>query len=463
MLRTALAAACGSHRRHLAPRDEPSSRGARRLRWGEQAALRRILAAFCLIGFLTPGGAPAAEPPSSGLRGSFAELFESGWQRSPAARDRAAEQYQLLRQAAPDDSRIPFAYALVQVYQYRYADAAKLFDEVLAEDRQNLTAVKVRIWLAMLLKDFDVALSGVRHLNRMLPDKDAPGDAERPYYEAVDLMGRVCGYLSGPAGDPVFAGRADQTAQAVAARLTSTRRSVFEESRQAVIGASTQAAQDVDATRTAEVSSAVAQKEQQLMVLDRQGQQLASDTAAAQQRLEKVREELEDEMAEIRKRDQQLVMQLGRVEAEAAHLRHEAIALENRIADLLAAAEEAEDPLRRQRYVDEANHWRFRLDRIVLAGRQMDRQLRALSAERMKLQQQGAAAGANYEHELRMAQNVHQAAQRVAAQQQKVAAEPINPNTGRVRAKKKRAVAFRTYVPLPINLEEEKRKLLESL
>jgi hypothetical protein len=424
---------------------------------------RIILLAVCLIGWLGPVAAPAAEPESTGLRQLVAELFETGWQRSPTAREQAAEQFDLLKQSAPADPRIPYAYALVQVYQYRYADAAKLLDDVLAADKGNLAAGKTRIWVAMLLKDFDVALAEVERISHLLPDQDAAGDAERPYRATADLMGRVCGYLVGPVGDKVLPARVDSLAQAVAGRLTSTRRAAFEEARQEVIGASTQATQLVDATRSAEASAAVAEKERQLMELDRQGQQLAADAETAEKRFSKAKDELEAEIAELQKRDGQLVAQLQRVEAEATHLRHEAIGIENRIADLLQAADEAEDPLRRQRYLDEAGHWRFRRDRIVLSGREMDRQFRMLSAERMKLQQQGAAAGANLDHEARMAQNVHQATERVAAQQQKVATEPIRPNTGRVRSQQKSAVAFRTYVPLPINLEEEKRKLLESL
>jgi len=406
--------------------------------------------------------APAEAPQGAGLRQGIEQLFETGWRRTPDARQQAAAQFDRLERAAPADPRVPYAYALIQIYQYRYSDAAKLLDRVLAARPENLPARKTRLWLAMLLRDFDAAMVHADRLSRTLPDRDAPGDAELPYREAADLLGRVCAYLAGPGSQKVPPARVESLVQTASGRLTSSRRAAFDEARQEVLAALARAAEQVDATRAAEAASAVQEKDLLLAELDQRGRQLAADAAAAGERIAKVREEFEADLAELQKRDRQLVAGMQRLEAEGAQLRREVLFIEDRIAALLDAAEAEEDPLRRQHYRDEAAHWRLRRDRLVIAGRQLDRQFQMLTAERMKLKQQGAVAQAGFQHELRMAQNVHQAADRLAAQRDQAAAEPITPNTARVVGRQRRAVAFRTYVPLPINLEEEKRLLLEQ-
>ena len=102
------------------------------------------------------------------LREEVAKLFELGWEPSLQAQVAAKEQAFKLVEMAPDDSRIAYAYALVQIRQRKYPDADRLLDRVLVKEKENLYAWRTNIWLSMLQKQYANALLGMERVSVLL-------------------------------------------------------------------------------------------------------------------------------------------------------------------------------------------------------------------------------------------------------------------------------------------------------
>jgi len=91
-----------------------------------------------------------------------------------------------------------------------------------------LDAWKTRIWLSVLIEDYDDALDTMEFLSTRMPATATCSETERVCNEAAAFMGQIFGYLSGPAKDSVDPVKQTSSYQSITSRLTYRRRDVFD-------------------------------------------------------------------------------------------------------------------------------------------------------------------------------------------------------------------------------------------
>jgi hypothetical protein len=412
--------------------------------------------------FLLCIGSSLAQADGNDLKDGLERLFETGWNRSVNARAEARQQYEKLLSQFPKDVRVPFAYALVQLRQLRYPDAAKLIDRVLQTDPKNLAARKAKVWLAMLTKEYDAALSEMPRLADLLPADDAPGDAETPFREIAGLLGRLIGFLEGPAKDSVDGARLADCRQRIVSKLSSTRQTVFDQARRSVVEQYAGAAEEADQTGAAAQDAATRRKEKMLQDLDRKAEDTAAQAAAEEKRLEELKKKFDYELEKIAAEERSVLEQGRQIEVQAVGYRRELQVLDERIAQLLSLADQTDDPNEKQRLYNDATILRARRQRPLAVLADLDRRYATLNAQRAGLVQRRQEIQVRYQQESGRADQLRGSLDRIRKDKGRVQNQSVSGNTPQVRDQKKRSVSLTTYVPLPLSLDAERDRLLES-
>jgi len=147
---------------------------------------------FCLI---LAGTAKAAQPATAAAE--VQQLLEIGWKASPDSYTDAQDRYGRLRQAFRKDVRGPFAIALVALKNHNGQDAAKYFDEAVANGQTLFPIRRVKIWRDVVHKEKALAKTDIRELARLLSVDPAMAD-RLEYQETARWLGVVLGYYAGP-------------------------------------------------------------------------------------------------------------------------------------------------------------------------------------------------------------------------------------------------------------------------
>ncbi len=164
------------------------------------------------------------------LAGEVQRLVELG--KSAKTEVEADTQFARLNEIAPSDPRVHYTYAMVLIDQHRFAEADRQMKRVTALNGRNLNAWKVRIWLSVVTKDYDNALSTMETLVDRMPAKAASSAAERKCWEFAAFSGQVFGYLEGPANvDTVKLAGYEQS---ITSSLNDARQAVFNRQRDKV-------------------------------------------------------------------------------------------------------------------------------------------------------------------------------------------------------------------------------------
>ena len=390
-------------------------------------------------------------------------LFDAGWPHSLKAQQQARQQYDRQKLVTPQDWRLHYAFALVQLRQLRYGDALKAIDEVLALDKNNLTAWQIKIWLLALTGDDKAALAEMERLGQWLPRAEATTAAGARYAEAAGFLGGLCGYLEGPGREGVDELLVAKCRQRISDRLTDSRRTPFDAARRSVTAQFAAASKEIDEKSAAAEAQAAKEKDRVLEELKGKAEKLATDLATAEERNEKLKKDLDYELEQITSRERTVLSGLQTINAQAAPLAEEVRILDDRIANLLALADSQKDPLERNRLLGDATYWRLQRNQRLAALNDASRRSAALNSERLMLQQRRQNAVARYQKEAAHADTLRRSLERTRAEQSKAAAKTVTGNSPAVRDQKRRATALTTYVPLPISLEEERDRLLESM
>jgi len=427
--------------------------------------VQRILMVILALG-LARGGSEGPALAQNGPKVSkdgLQAIFDAGWPRSLKAQQQARQQYDRQKALAPKDWRLHDAYALVQLRQLRYPDALKAIDEVLALDEHNLTAWQIKIWLLALTGEDKAALAEMQRLGESLPRQEATEAAESRYAEVAGFLGGLCGYLEGPGREGVDELLVAKCRQRISDALTASRRTPFDEARRSVAAQFAAASKEIDERSAAAEAQATKEKDRVREELEGKAEKLAADLDTAEERNEKLKKDLDYEIEQVTSRERTVLAGAQTVAAQAAPVGEEVRILDDRIASLLALADSQKDPLERNRLLGEATYWRLQRNQRLAALNDLNRRYATLNSERLSLQQRRQNAVARYQKEAAHADTLRRSLDRTRAEQSKAAAKTVTGNSPAVRDQKRRAAALTTYVPLPISLEDERDRLLESV
>ncbi len=400
----------------------------------------------------------AAEPPAA-----VGRLFEVGWQRSVQAARAAQDEYDRLKARYPADPRIDFAFALVQLQQLRYADAATALSKVLAADKGHLAAWKLKAWTSAITKDFDAALVEMKQIAALIARRKTPTAEQTAADDAAAFLGRLCGYFEGPGAAGVNATLLSNARRDIVKQLDTAHAETFEQARAEVLKQFREASDTTQQSRTAAEEAAAAEKERQLAQLAGQIESAEQAVSVAQSRHDQVQSEVNAELREIRAQQQSLTADRRRVEVEGASVRREITAIDLRIVELLRLADAEKDPILSQRYRNEAARWRISRDSYVVRLAELERSAAALAAESQSLAHQADAAQSRLQQQAKALAAAQQTALRLRQQSARLAGQRVSGGTAQVLDLERRRGALTNYVPPPVSLEEEKRRLLGDL
>jgi hypothetical protein len=399
------------------------------------------------------------------LEEEVARLFAIGWQPSLKARAACSEQFAKLNKMAPVDRRIPYAYALVHIRQHSYPYAARLVSEVLANQSDNLHAWRVKIWLSMLMKEYATAMVEADRVAAVMGGKatDWPGEAGGPQLEMAAFLGRIFGFLEGPASDQVSVALVETSQKKILDRLSEPQREAFEEGRRTVVDRFAEMTDEQTRTREQAVVEAETRAEQIRADLAAQRERIAKDMAEIEPKREKAESEFRSQIAEIDDRERPLLSQLAQLESQAVVVRREALVYAAEVERLERQAEREKEPGERARLRREAERLAFIYRRYESQLLALDREAAGINVQRARLIAQRQQLQAMYQREMAYLQKtvdeLRRGEKRIEAEERKLS-EPNTGNTPRVREMDRVAKAFTTYEQLP--LESERQRILES-
>jgi len=399
------------------------------------------------------------------LKHELARLMEIGWQPSIKARAEAAEQFELVGRMAPIDGRVPYAYALVQVRQRKYPEAAKLVADVLAKDEKNVHAWRTKIWISMLTKDCATAMVEMDSLGKVLGEGDggSVGEVDETKQELARFLGRMFGFLEGPGEGQAAAALVDSQQRKVFSRLTDPQQTAFTEARHAVAERYASLTGEQESTKDEAIKEQQRRKEALRDEVQRRRKQIAKELAFIEPERDRLEDELRTELDEVAKLERPLLSELSGLEARAVIVRREMSVFTSDIARLERLLERERDPVQRERLRRDIDRLasiltRYEADLLVL-----NRQARAIHARRVQLEARRRQAQAMYQRDTARIESkltdLRRQSRRVDVDQKRIE-KPTTGNTPRVRNIEREAKAFTTYEQLPV--QAERQRLLDS-
>jgi hypothetical protein len=316
----------------------------------------------------------------------------------------------------------------------------------------------------MLTKSYAGALVELDRLSELLAEaseEQLPPERRR---DVLRFIGRVIGFLEGPAESAVAAVTVRRAQREVESRLSDEELLIYDEARDGVLERFGKSIGAAETGREEALAEKTKQREEAKRDLETQRDEKKDRAAELLAKADQLRQEIKDNETEFAKAERPLLDRLARLDRQAEIPRRE-LALALADADSLrAAAARIEDPFERDRLLFRAQQLEILASRYYADLAVLERQAAAVNAERAQLRDRFgreiatlAGSGKLVENELELLQR----GEKRLAMDEKRLDKPLTGGTRAVRALEAEATAFTTYEPLP--LEDERQRLLDSL
>jgi hypothetical protein len=420
---------------------------------------RYIPFSFLALILATPSPADEAR-----LAADVRQILELGWSRSLTNVKLAEQLLPQAQAAAPGDPRPAYALVLAELKQYRTKEAGQHAQSLLAAQPRYRPGLAARVWIETQQRNYPGALAAMASLAEAMAD--LPPDEQAESEELGRYLGRMFGYLEGPAGNDVNPEVLLRHEQQIVAPLRPFARQAFQNGRADVAGEFAALSGTKQQTVAEEKAAAEAQKQADQARLAGEKQEVAADKAGLEETAVKVRSEAESLLSEIDKKLAPLESQLIQVTARASVLNGQMIAIDADIGRLRLRHDTAvgdENAGLRSRLRFDIDRLARQYDILAIEYRSLDLEARRINAARAALFAERNGVIAGYEAEMKRLGVTYKKLsnqETKIAREEKEASEPVTGNTSRVKALSARVTALPTYQPYP--LEQEKQRLLES-
>ena len=409
--------------------------------------------------------ANTAEADEAAANAAIAKLLEVGWSNTPKAREAADSQFAEVRRLAGASPQALSASLLVLLQQRRFDDAQKRVDEILANDPADWAALRAKVWLAAVTKNYSGAMLAADVLSLQLAaDPPRADDEQAVHDELQSFLGRIFGFLGGPVADNVNQEERKAAERQIVQRISQSRQVKFEEARDGVIAKFLELTGDKDDERKRVIDQAAAAREKTLKELETEKDAIAGRAKELEGRKTEVQTELREELDDIASDDRPLVLELARLDARARTLNRDLLVYESEIGRLQALIAGEMDPNLRLR-------WQLEIDRLSLVASRAESDLfsvrrlaEGVQAQRQALanrQRQAQAAATEQARRIEKEQGSLVKRDRLNEAIEKRANKAPSGTTSKTRSLAAQATALSTYDQLP--LEAARQKLLESL
>jgi hypothetical protein len=398
-------------------------------------------------------------------REAVVKLLQVGWKTTPSARAAADVQYDAIRRLGGPTPAAMEASLLVLLQQRRYDEAARRADELLANNPGDLTAQRAKIWIAVVTKNYAAAMLAADKLSRQLAADPPRAEDELAVHDELHaFLGRIFGFLGGPAAESLSQDQRKANERLIAERITPEQRAKFEEARDGVIARFLELTGDKDDERQRVIDQAAAARDKTLKELESEKEAISGRLKELDARKDKLQAELRDELAELAKDDQPLVGELARLDARARTLNRDLLVYESEIGRLQGLLTNEMDPNLRLQY-------QLEIDRLSLTASRLQSDLFAVRRLAEGVQAQRAALAARQRRAqaaaTEQAQKIDKEASNLAKRDRvnealgKRVNKPASGTTSKTRSLAAQAMALSTYDQFP--LEAVRQRLLETL
>ena len=221
------------------------------------------------------------------------KLLTEGWSTTSDAKATADAHYQSLRQIAAGDSRIDYAFALVQLKQRRLTEAAAQLKSLSRDKQLGFQALRIKAWLSMLTKEYSHALIESQQVADLFPKEEFNGEQEAPYEECAAMLGRFFGFLEGPAAGAIGDSIVSTARNRVLDRLSDGRRRAFEDGRTKVLAKFTDLTTEKEKKKDDNIAAATEQADKTKQDLEKQKGDIAAQVERLEKRIESGRAEFD--------------------------------------------------------------------------------------------------------------------------------------------------------------------------
>jgi hypothetical protein len=361
------------------------------------------------------------------------------------------------------DPRISYAQALVEMRNVKYDVAKRLLDEALIADKGNTAMRRTKIWVLMVTRDYPAAIVELETLSKLLRDDQAIDRAKPDSAPVIEFMGRMFGFLDGPARSAVTESVRADYRKRILSDFSTAERMAFDAAYDAVLRRFAEL--DLDRQQTRSDAKADEQKKQERarQELERERTRVGQEKSTLEQRASSSSAEFERRLADVDNQLRPLVVRQSRLEAQGSAITREMAGLQAEIARLLDLADNDDDPVDAARLRAEARRLAAALGRYDVDLRAVNSELAGLAAQRATLagQRRSVIAGQQAETDRidRRATELRNTERRITTDEKK-ANQPVGGNTGAVASLAAKSKAFTTYDAFPF--EEERARLLQS-
>ncbi|WP_425615290.1 hypothetical protein NA78x_005205 [Anatilimnocola sp. NA78] len=398
-------------------------------------------------------------------KAGITRMMTVGWSVTPSARAAADAQYGELQANAAGDPRLLTASTLVLLQQRRYEEAGKRLDELLAQDSDNILGLRTKCWLDTTMKNFGSAMIAAEQLRAALPAESTQDQAlENEAREHLAFLGRICGYLAGPAGDTVDQLARKQLEKTLTTGLTEGRLQIFEQARDGVSQKFFELTDTKVDTEKKNVEDRKTEAAKTLEDVEATRQDIADRVKELEALGAKLQNELKSELDEIAKLDRPLVAELARLDVRAGGIRSD-------LANTDFQIDRLQGQLMRERDPNIRNLIRRDIDQLSFVGSRLDNDLSAIirqannvQNQRNVLAQRQAQAQANFGGQIDRANKelvLLGKREKRADIEEKKAKRPPAASSTRTVALSSQVTALSTYDKFP--LEQARQRLLNEL
>jgi hypothetical protein len=362
--------------------------------------------------------------------------------------------------ASDGDAQVHYALAVIQIKHRRYPEAVRLLDQAIELAPDDPWLRRARAWMCMPLRKHEESLPHLEALARLAPAEGTDDDA---WPDAARFLGRMFGFLEGPAARRVPPESLRPLHDAVEASLSPSLLEVFERGRQDLLAQYDELAAAGDREQA---EARAAQQEGNQRTADRlaaEREDVARETDALADQSAEAQAALDATLAEVAEQMAPLDDQFARLSAAAAQVGDRIRELDFAIARVLRLADEAEDPVERSRWLREADRLAFVRDGHRDDYAALDIEARRVNSQRAALETRRRAAIGEYQARMdalaEQGQDLRRTERRIAADERGLD-RPVTGRTPRVRMLSTQAGSISTYEPFP--LEAERQRLVRG-
>jgi len=424
--------------------------------------VRWLVAIVLVAASLVDGFTSTVVAADSALfKAALTKMLNDGWTLGPDGIVAAQDNKELAEKAAPSDIRPHYALAVVQIRQRRYGEAATALNEVIDRDPHHWGAWQGKIWLQMVARKYEGALADVEKLATLWPK---PTEPDERLDDTSRFLGRVMGFLWGPATGKVDESRLKDVEDRLLESLSTSQRQIFDQSRATVLGKFTDLQDRTDTTRNQAKVDEERQKELDRQRLAAEKSDVAREKGTVDQQAAAARAAAEARLTQLGAERAQLDAQFNRLFAQGAAVQADINVLSAREQALIAQANDTDSDSERRRLLAQAAAAGAARAQAQGAYAALDAQAAGVNAQRSANLEQQRQVTASYQNEMRRigvkAESLERTEKRIASDVKK-AVTPASGMTVGVRTLANNTAAFVTYFDFPVDLE--KRRLLDSL